>query len=156
MARSERGVPAAASTARAADSDGDGTPDADDVCPHEPGTTRGCPCLSIVTCLSLVVLEPPTFEPRSAALTPGALDAVAQALLAHPEVALVELEGHCDATEPAALAQQRADVVRAALIARGIAPERLVTSSAGSAHPRDGSPGPRGRARNRRVELHVR
>lgn len=73
-----------------------------------------------------------TVDPRSASL-----DRLADWLRAHPEVRLLRIEGHADAIGTPAynyeLSLRRAQAVRDALVARGIAPERLLPIGAGEA-----------------------
>ncbi len=75
-------------------------------------------------------------------LTPAAtqiLDTVAQVLRANPDIAKVEIGGHAstDETEVWGLAARRAEVIRATLVARGIAASRLEATGC-TAAPRDG------------------
>jgi outer membrane protein OmpA-like peptidoglycan-associated protein len=100
------------------------------------------------------------FSFASAILDPAstpALDRVAAMLERHAEWTL-SIEGHTDSVGNAAanqkLSQQRAEAVRAALIARpGIAAQRVTATGYGSTRPRESNATIEGRARNRRVEL---
>lgn len=89
-------------------------------------------------------------RPESAA----ALDEVADALRARPDLRLVLIEGHAD--EPGALrynqrlSEGRAGAVRRALVARGVAPERLVAYGYGETRPVTPDP-----PQNRRVVFRV-
>jgi len=134
------------------DSDGDGVLDSVDACLGTPaGATvdaRGCWLLSNVL-----------FETASAELRAPAepvLNEVAAVLLKNPNVR-IRIDGHTDAAGPSAyndtLSLRRAESVRAALIIRGIAAERLDVRGFGESAPivQTGSDG---RApQNRRVEL---
>ncbi len=72
----------------------------------------------------------------------------------------IEVEGHSDEIGRAAynleFSRQRAEAVRAALIAAGVAPHRIVAAGAGEARPLAGERGIAARERNRRVEITVR
>jgi len=109
-----------------------------------------------------VRLQDLAFEPGSAALTPGsgrALDAAARALAARPELAVLVV-GHSDNEGPlsdnVALSRRRAEVVRAALVERGVDGARLEAHGAGFLAPVASNASEAGRALNRRVELVLR
>ncbi len=83
-------------------------------------------------------LDEATLRPEDLPL----LASLAAWMQAHPEVLLLRVEGHADEVGPPAynydLSLRRAEAVRAALIARGVAPERLQTLGSGEAvRPRD-------------------
>lgn len=65
------------------------------------------------------------------------LDAVAEALKAHPELELIEVEGHAAKVEKAALAAKRAQLVVDQLAKLGIDPRRLVVRDYGRSRPLD-------------------
>ena len=69
---------------------------------------------------------------------------------------MIEIGGYTDNTgDPAAnlqLSQQRAEAVRAALVAAGVDPSMLVAKGYGSASPVAGNDTLEGRFRNRRIE----
>lgn len=149
------------------DSDGDGVPDSRDQCPGTPRGTpvdsNGCPEEKEEP----VVLKGVKFEFDSATLTPAAedrLDNVVNALQAAGDIE-VRIEGHTDSIGSADynedLSQRRADSVKAYLVDNGISGNRMVTRGFGESQPvapntkPDGSDNPEGRAKNRRVELHV-
>lgn len=85
------------------------------------------------------------------------LDEIAALLLAHPEIVRVEVGGHTDPIGGVAfnmeLSRRRAASVVAALVARGVAPERLTPRGYGPTRPRASNDSPHGRALNRRVEF---
>lgn len=85
------------------------------------------------------------------------LDELAQAAKDCPGV--VRIEGHTDAIGSAqtnqALSQARAEAVRAALVARGIAAERLAAQGFGPDRPIGDNATAAGRAKNRRIEFKV-
>ncbi len=100
------------------------------------------------------------FARDSAAISPksGALlDRLAHEIGACP--GNIRIEGYTDsAGRPAAnraLSRARAEAVRAALIARGVAGGRLEARGFGSARPLVSNHSARGRSRNRRIELHA-
>jgi OOP family OmpA-OmpF porin len=81
----------------------------------------------------LILREPLRFAPGTATLTPASqamLDEVGSILRAQPELGLVRVEGFCelygDEDQDVALSQAQADAVVAALIARGLSPDRLL------------------------------
>ncbi len=141
------------------DNDGDGIPDVADKCPNEPETMNGfqdedgCPdkgVVKITTC-SFPILDRIYFRAGSARIEPPSLpllDAIAAALAGNPQIRRVELQGHGDRQEPARLAGARAEAVRAALIARGVAADRLQARGCGATRPLAGA-----REKNRRVEF---
>jgi outer membrane protein OmpA-like peptidoglycan-associated protein len=111
---------------------------------------------------SRVVLQRVEFEPTSAQLTNGAeetLRRVCNALKASPDLRL-EIAGYTDnvgsGSSNQLLSEQRAETVRQWLMANGIGAERLVARGYGSSHPIDSNATANGRARNRRIEIHVR
>lgn len=85
-----------------------------------------------------------------------AVDEIAKLLQQDPTLKLT-IEGHTDnvgdAAHNKALSQQRADAVLGALLAAGIAKERLTAVGLGDARPVADNKDEAGRARNRRVEL---
>lgn len=149
------------------DSDGDGVPNKDDRCPGTPAGTEvdevGCP----VEEDDAIVLQGVQFEYNSAKLTADAerrLDNVVNALQGSEDIN-VRIEGHTDSRGNAAynlkLSQERADSVKSYLVKHGIDASRLETKGYGETRPvapnskPNGSDNPEGRAKNRRVELHV-
>lgn len=87
------------------------------------------------------------------------IDEVATYLLADPSLLDIEVQGHTDSTGSLALnytlSSQRADAVLAALVARGVPPERLVARGYGPSRPLADNASLDGRARNRRVQFVV-
>ena len=86
------------------------------------------------------------------------LNNITQVLRAYPNVK-VKVGGYTDSTGDAAanrrLSQARANAVRQALIANGIATNRLAAEGYGSLHPIADNSTQEGRARNRRIALRV-
>jgi len=85
------------------------------------------------------------------------LDGAAQLINEHPEIQLLEVQGHTDNTGTDAinnpLSQARADAVRNYLIARGVDPSRLVAKGYGSGKPVGSNATEQGRYQNRRIDL---
>jgi OmpA-OmpF porin, OOP family len=107
------------------------------------------------------VLDNLTFDSATAHLLPASastLDSVAAVLKDHP-TAQILLEGHTDnAGDPAGnqvLSQNRADAVKAALVARGVAADRISTAGMGQDRPVAANDSEGGRAQNRRMEIVV-
>lgn len=99
------------------------------------------------------------FDLDKSSLRPDAMpviDEIAKLLSGDPALAL-SIEGHTDSTGSAernlALSAQRAESVKAALVGRGIAAERLSTQGYGSGRPLVAETDDATRAKNRRVEL---
>lgn len=98
------------------------------------------------------------FETASAAMgrsSNGLLDSIAHAANACPGA--LRIEGHTDdvgkAANNTALSSRRAEAVRTALIARGVAADRLVAEGFGDSKPVASNTTADGRARNRRIEI---
>ena len=106
-----------------------------------------------------VTLEGLYFDTGRATLQAASDPALEQAALLMKQQPALKLlvVGHTDSTGSAAanlkLSQQRAEAVRAALVARGIAASRLSAQGVGSSAPVASNDSESGRAQNRRVEL---
>ena len=87
------------------------------------------------------------------------LTEVAATMKAHPEIRLVEVQGHADDPGSDAvnerLALRRAETVRTALVKLGVAPARLVAKGYGRRQPLHRGRTADERARNRRVAFQV-
>ncbi|MEZ4390037.1 MAG: OmpA family protein [Polyangiales bacterium] len=87
------------------------------------------------------------------------LDALASLLIQHPEIELVEVQGHTDARGPRAanlaLSRRRAETAVLYLTSRGVAPSRLRAAGYGSDRPLDPRQTPDAWTLNRRTEVHV-
>jgi OmpA-OmpF porin, OOP family len=143
----------------AVDSDGDGVPNSADRCPDTRAglqvDAEGC----VIT--QRAALEGITFEPNSARLTAegrAALEGIAQTLRGQKGVR-IEIAGHTDSIGSVAfnamLSQQRADAVRAELIARGIEANRMTAVGYGELEPVASNDTDAGRRANRRVEFRI-
>ncbi|HVV85119.1 MAG TPA: OmpA family protein, partial [Kofleriaceae bacterium] len=150
------------------DNDRDGVLDTDDRCPNDPETRNGyedddgCPDeIPPVVQEFNGAIEGITFATARATIRPASkptLDKAVQILSEHPSV-LIRIEGHTDdrgkRDRNLALSLERADAVRQYLVAKGISPERMLTVGHGPDVPRDTNKTPSGRARNRRIEVHI-
>jgi outer membrane protein OmpA-like peptidoglycan-associated protein len=87
------------------------------------------------------------------------VEAVAEILTSTPKIAKLRIEGHTDATgNPAAnleLSKRRAAAVVAALVAKGVSKDRLVSQGFGDTKPIDSNSTEEGKQKNRRVEFHI-
>ncbi len=152
-----------------ADSDNDGVADDKDACPNEPGKPdadaqkNGCP-KAFLKNDEIKITEQVKFEKASAKISQGApndevLGAVLDVLKAHPEVAMLRVEGHTDnagnAVANERLSTRRAEAVVAWLVAHGISKSQLTAKGLGANKPIDSNDTDSGRANNRRVEFHV-
>jgi OOP family OmpA-OmpF porin len=150
------------------DRDGDGIPDADDSCPDQPGPAEnhGCPTgtkqLVIVSSNRVEILEQVRFATNKATISTQShhlLGQVAGVLLSHPDLLLVQVEGHTDDTgsplHNVVLSQARAEAVAAYLEAKGVPAARLKAVGFGQGRPIATNTNPGGRAANRRVAFTV-
>lgn len=156
----------------APDADRDGVTDASDGCPGDresfDGVTDddGCPDDAprwvVRRGLHLLLGEPPSFETGTATLRARAqpqLEVLAAYLAAHPELRLVEVQGHAadDREAPARpLGQARADTIVQALVAHDVEASRLSARGYGDTLPLDTAPTRAARLANTRIELVVR
>ncbi|KAB2325505.1 OmpA family protein [Betaproteobacteria bacterium SCN1] len=145
------------------DRDGDGIVDANDACPDvpAPGTADGCPpkAAEPVVVDRKLTLEGVNFDNDSSNLRPESLtilDKAVETLKAWGDVK-VEVAGHTDSVSSDAynldLSQRRAETVRAYLIDKGVAADRLSAKGYGESQPVADNKTEEGRFKNRRVEL---
>ena len=147
------------------DNDGDGVPDTEDRCPNDPGPDLGCPDVHpggrVITVPNVDPAPMPMLhfargDRHISADQAAALDAVAQLIASHPGIQ-VSVEGHAD--DPGSedhnqqLSEERARMVAAALVVRGIDSGRLVVVGYGRTRPIDSSKTASGAEHNRRVEF---
>jgi predicted outer membrane repeat protein len=150
------------------DRDYDGVLDSADACPDEaalPGTdlthSDGCPTRVAVFLDRLHLRDRVDFDARGAivpASNPVIAD-IAAVLKKYPDLARIEIGVHVDASDDdaqsLALTQARAEAVRRALIAAGVAEARLVAQGYGAVRPIAPNDTDENRAKNRRVELRI-
>ena len=135
------------------DNDGDGVPDLFDRCPSQAGPGAGCPVPDtesiavdirhsagdpLVLGDTIHPARPIQFSASGASLQSAdesVLDGLARYLVARPHLARVEISVHVNATHDSGKAQRlstaRAGTVVDALVARGVAPKRLVSRGYG-------------------------
>ena len=138
------------------DSDGDGVVDELDKCPNTPKGVVvdkvGCP---VVFNLQI------NFDFNSAKVKPEYLPKIKEVvefLKAHPAYK-AEIQGHTDSIGSAAynkkLSERRAKAVYDIMVKMGIDPDRLTYVGYGEEMPIADNSTPEGRAKNRRVEVHI-
>jgi len=148
-----------------ADTDGGGVSDGDEIArksspidPKDDSVEKGVVLRKGAT----VILEGINFQSGSVLLTVESetrLEKVFDALTASPELE-VEIIGYTDNAGPVEVNQQlslrRAQAVRTWLIKKGVASRRLTATGKGSRDPVASNDTPEGRAKNRRIEFHVK
>ena len=157
----EKGCPAR-------DTDGDGVFDHEDNCPAEKGVKEnaGCPAeqkqLVIITVEQLKILDKVYFDTGKASIqkrSNALLDNIAQVLTVHPEIGLIQIEGHTDTVgqpeQNKKLSQDRAEAVKGYLVKKGVAENRLRAVGFGPEKPAMSNDTPAGREVNRRVEFNI-
>ncbi|MCA9522313.1 MAG: thrombospondin type 3 repeat-containing protein [Myxococcales bacterium] len=152
------------------DNDGDGIPDLKDMCPDHKETFNkykdddGCPdSLVILTDKEIKILEKVYFETAKAKIRRVSyplLSQVADVLKQHPEILLVQIEGHTDKrggrNYNRRLSQKRARSVFLHLVKKhGIDKRRLKFKGYGFDKPRVQGTGPAVWEKNRRVEFNI-
>ncbi len=100
------------------------------------------------------------FAINSAVISPEfarVLDGAAQLINEHPEIGLLEIQGHCDSTGNDAinipLSHNRAGEVRDYLISRGVSASRLTAQGYGATRPIAPNETEQGRYQNRRIDI---
>ena len=110
--------------------------------------------------VGMIIVQHVRFAPQNSVPPPDArpiLDEAAKVLLTNPQITLLRVEGHADASErePEVIAKRRADEAVAYLIAKGVLPDRLVAAGEGAKKPIADNATAEGRAKNRRIEFHI-
>ena len=146
-----------------ADTDKDGVADKDDECPEVPGlaSNKGCPEVTAAV-LESVKVEAKSIYFNSGKATfksedvPVKIESISSLLKQYPN-AKFSIEGHTDSDGSDAfnqkLSQERADVVRNALIERGIKAANLTAVGYGESKPIASNKTAAGKAKNRRTEV---
>jgi OOP family OmpA-OmpF porin len=116
----------------------------------------------ILTPSNIAITDQVQFETGKAELKPvsfSLLDEVVTVMKANPQIELVEVGGHTDATGSAdfnrKLSQQRAESVMKYLATKGINKQRLEAKGFGPDVPIADNNTPEGQAANRRVEFNI-
>jgi outer membrane protein OmpA-like peptidoglycan-associated protein len=150
------------------DPDKDGILNPHDKCPNEPETKNGyqdedgCPDeLPEEVKKFTGVMEGIQFDVNRATIRPASfatLDAAAKVLTDYPELRL-EISGHTDTDgthdRNLKLSQERADSVKAYLVKKGVAEERIQTRGAGPDEPIADNKTREGKQQNRRIEFKI-
>ena len=156
------------------DEDGDGVFDRRDRCPDTPANTpvehHGCPLPQYPASVKPVeVVQPEVitlpgdvlFAFNKSDLTPSAqseLDTL-MGKLQNADVVSIKVIGHTDSVGSdsynQALSERRASSVAAYLLSQGLAPNKITSEGKGKSQPVADNDTDEGRAKNRRVELHI-
>ncbi|MBR57648.1 MAG: flagellar motor protein MotB [Myxococcales bacterium] len=150
------------------DADNDGVLDAQDGCPLEPENingcedTDGCPEAKkvCVTSKKIVITEKIFFATNRARILKKShdlLEEVAQVILNHSEIELIEIQGHTDSRGSDSynrkLSEKRAKAVHRFLSRLGVPRGRIQYQGYGEEQPIADNETDEGRAKNRRVEF---
>jgi outer membrane protein OmpA-like peptidoglycan-associated protein len=151
------------------DKDNDGTCDGRDACPEEFGDpnmdpdSNGCP-IGPDKRITLVIDSTVVFQFDKDKIDPtpqseDVLHGVLRVLSAHPEYALLHVAAYTDNMGSdeynLSLSRRRAEAVVGWLVARGVPASSLMSDGFGKARPIAPNTTEKGRAKNRRVEIHV-
>jgi OOP family OmpA-OmpF porin len=155
------------------DEDGDGVFDRRDRCPDTPANTpvehHGCPLPQYPVSVKPVQSEVITlsdagdvlFAFNQSELTPAAqsqLDSI-MGKLQDASVVSIKVIGHTDSVGSdvynQALSERRASSVAQYLLSQGVAPNKVTSEGKGESQPMADNDTDEGRAKNRRVELHI-
>ncbi len=151
------------------DTDGDGIRDDLDACPNEKGKPdpdpkkNGCPTLVRVTDKEILILQQVQFKTGSDVILKASdelLEQVSAVLREHPEIELIEVQGHTDnrgsATFNQGLSQRRAQSVLKWLVQKGsLEAGRFEAKGYGMDQPVAENTSDEGRQLNRRVQFKI-
>jgi OmpA-OmpF porin, OOP family len=151
------------------DADADGFADAIDKCPNDPGVQgkdpkrMGCSEYFEVTSTEVKLFVQVEFNIMSKTVAPASyriLDDLGRLLAKNPNIRRLRIEGHTDDVGEAhfnlTLSTMRAEAVRDYLVQRAkVDPSRLSFIGLGQTRPIASNATEAGRAKNRRVELHI-
>jgi outer membrane protein OmpA-like peptidoglycan-associated protein len=128
----------------------------------QPRTLRLAPTRAVMAGAEVALGETVPFDFGKDTLRPDAgpiVDEIARLLDSQPGIVRLEVQGHTDNVGGVALnqalSQARADAVVRALVARGVAIEKLAAAGYGPTRPVGDNTTDEGRARNRRVQFVV-
>lgn len=137
------------------DTDGDGVYDYQDEC---PGTPKGAP-VNKIGCWTIKGLNFDTDKSDIKGQYHGSLGTVVKVLRMNPAMK-IEIQGHTDSDGSTGhnqnLSAERAKAVAAYLTGKGISAKRLSTVGYGELKPVSSNKTAKGKAENRRVELHIK
>ncbi len=135
-------------------------PPAPIIIPDPPAPEPEAPVLAKIENDRILILEPVHFATDKSIIRPESeplLQQVTAIIQDNPQLTLIRIEGHTDSKGSARynqrLSQARAASVRAYLLERGVAAERLQAEGFGLTRPVDTNETDEGRARNRRVDF---
>lgn len=147
------------------DTDGDGVNDEEDKCPTEPGPASnfGCPVIDKVIVEKVnKAAQNVFFQTGSYKLLPKSYPSLKEvvAILKENPSYKIDVDGYTDITGNAdknqVLSENRAGAVKAYLIGNGIDESRIISKGHGINDPIADNKTAAGRAKNRRVEMHLR
>jgi outer membrane protein OmpA-like peptidoglycan-associated protein len=146
------------------DTDGDGVNDEEDKCPNTPGkpANNGCPEIKQEVVKKIAVAAKSIYYMSGKDIIQKVsypkLDVVVKVLKADAALQ-ISIEGHTDNKGNPVfnlkLSAKRAEAVKKYLVKKGIAESRIAAQGFGDAKPIATNVTPAGRAKNRRVELHL-
>jgi OmpA-OmpF porin, OOP family len=120
------------------------------------------PSSVVVTDTNITITEKVQFATGSAEILPvsfGLLDEIGKVFTDHPNIQLVEIQGHTDSTGAPAinrkLSQERAESVMHYLVGKGVAAYRMTAKGFGPDKPVGDNATEDGRDKNRRVEFSI-
>jgi OmpA-OmpF porin, OOP family len=147
------------------DRDKDGVNDEEDKCPDLPGdaANNGCPVIKAEAIKKIAYAAKNIFfASGKSILLPKSYTSLngVVAILNETTDLKLDIDGYTDNTgkedKNRVLSQNRADAVKKYMVSKGMDENRLVSTGHGPDHPLADNKKPAGRAKNRRVELHLK